>query len=269
MACGTATPAPEPDSRAPSAPLEASWFTEASAALGLQFSHRLEAGTYFMPHLMAAGVGLLDADADGRLDVLFLHGSGRDSQGLFRQGPNGAFEDVTAGSGLDVTGYAQGVAIGDFGNDGREDIAVTEDAPHSSLRERGRRPLRGVEPRGTRSRQPAVGHVGLLRRLRPRRLAGPVRDELPGVRPDEAVWQPTGQPDFCGPTSFAGTVTKLYRNRGSDARRGQTPRFDDVTVPSGLAQAAGPGLGLACTDLTGDTGPTSWWPTTAKPTDSG
>src|SRR5262249_50269641 len=63
-----------------------------------------------------------------------------------------------------------------------------------------------------------------------------------------------GNPDYCPPNQFAGTVTKLFRNRGLAARSAEAgaPRFEDVTLASGLRRVPGPALGVACADFDGD-----------------
>jgi len=90
---------------------------------------------------MGAGVALFDYDNDGRLDLYLVNGAPlsdptakatvpqkTDSQyrnRLYRQKPDGTFEDVTERSGLEGVGYGTGVAVGDFDNDGFEDLYVT------------------------------------------------------------------------------------------------------------------------------------------------
>jgi hypothetical protein len=76
---------------------------------------------------------------------------------------------------------------------------------------------------------------------------------------------PEGKPDYCPPNQFAGTVTKLFRNRGIEgsaqtsatavtavAQQPRMPRFEDVTLTSHLGRVPGPGLGVACADFDGD-----------------
>ena len=90
---------------------------------------------------MGAGVALFDYDNDGRLDIYFVNGAPlrdptpkgavpqkTDSQywnRLYHQKPDGRFEDVTERAGLQGTGYGMGVAVGDYDNDGFEDLYVT------------------------------------------------------------------------------------------------------------------------------------------------
>src|SRR5437899_6327331 len=90
---------------------------------------------------MVSGIALLDYDNDGLLDVFFVNGApladptakGTIPQKtapkywnrLFHQKKNGTFEDVTEKAGLQGTGYGMGVAVGDYDNDGYEDLYVT------------------------------------------------------------------------------------------------------------------------------------------------
>ena len=90
---------------------------------------------------MGSGVAVLDYDNDGRLDTFAVNGaqlSDPTPKGaipkkagpehwnrLFHQKPDGSFEDVTEKAGLQGVGYGLGVAVGDYDNDGYEDLFVT------------------------------------------------------------------------------------------------------------------------------------------------
>ena len=85
------------------------------------------------PETMAGGVAVFDYNNDGKLDIFFTNGADirslkktapKYSISLFRNDGNGHFSDVTAAAGLAGTGYDTGVAIGDYDNDGYEDIFV-------------------------------------------------------------------------------------------------------------------------------------------------
>ncbi|HVS40282.1 MAG TPA: VCBS repeat-containing protein, partial [Gemmataceae bacterium] len=99
-------------------PADPGWFEDVSDRVGLDFTHDPGPtdGKYFFPQIMGSGGALFDFDNDGRLDVLLLQNAGPNSPAknkLFKQLPDGRFQDVSAGSGLDFAGYNMGVAVGD------------------------------------------------------------------------------------------------------------------------------------------------------------
>jgi hypothetical protein len=111
-------------------------FTDVTVASNIQFKpHNGARGDKYLPETMGGGVAFFDFDDDGKQDLLFVNSSdwpGRDSanakpptMALYRNVGGGRFEDVTAGSGLDVTMYGMGVAVGDFDNDGQVDVFLT------------------------------------------------------------------------------------------------------------------------------------------------
>src|SRR5271169_791945 len=107
-------------------------FTDVTAQAGIHFTHNSgRAGKKFLPETLGAGCAFFDADGDGWPDILLLNGKdwsphGRKSlSALYRNNHNGTFTNIIAGSGLDVEMYAMGVAIGDFDNDGRDDVYIT------------------------------------------------------------------------------------------------------------------------------------------------
>ncbi|MBV8807554.1 MAG: VCBS repeat-containing protein, partial [Acidobacteriaceae bacterium] len=91
---------------------------------------------------MGAGVALFDYDNDGLLDIYLVNGApiaDPSTPGtipkkngpqywnrLYHQQKNGTFEDVTEKAGVAGDGYGMGVAVGDYDNDGREDLYVTQ-----------------------------------------------------------------------------------------------------------------------------------------------
>ncbi|WP_058188310.1 CRTAC1 family protein [Terracidiphilus gabretensis] len=124
-------------------------FTEKAAAYGVNFHHRANHTSMSYPlEVMGSGVALLDYDNDGRLDIFLVNGAAFPDPNPSKQAPqksgpeywnrlyhqksDGSFEDVTAKAGLAGEGYGMGVAVGDYDNDGNEDLFVTG-FPHNHL----------------------------------------------------------------------------------------------------------------------------------------
>ena len=117
-------------------------FTDITAAAGVRFQHVApHTSRKYLIETMAPGVALFDFDNDGRLDIFVTNGapiSDPTPKGtipqktgpeywnrLYHQKPDGTFEDVTEKAGLQGVGYGMGVAVGDYDNDGYEDLFVT------------------------------------------------------------------------------------------------------------------------------------------------
>jgi hypothetical protein len=124
----------------PSAP--AGSFVEVTQELGVAFQYRSShTSKKYLLETMGSGVALFDYDNDGRLDIYLVNGAPladptpRGSiprktgpeywNRLYHQKADGSFEDVTEKSGLQGNGYGMGVAVGDYDNDGFEDLYVT------------------------------------------------------------------------------------------------------------------------------------------------
>src|SRR5262249_59744765 len=104
------------------------WFADVTAEVGLDFVHDAgPVGHFFMPQIMGSGAALFDFDNDGRLDIYLLQSGGPDSGStnrLYRQGPDGRFTGVSKGSGLDITGFCTGGAVGDVHKEGLPGVLV-------------------------------------------------------------------------------------------------------------------------------------------------
>lgn len=241
-------------------------FRDVAADTGLRFQHVNGAsGRYHLPEIMGAGGALFDFDSDGDLDVLLLQGRTLDgitpAQGspsghrLFRNDllPAGAgskvqFTDVTDRAGFRPGDYGMGVAVGDYDNDGDPDIYITNYGPNRLYRNNADGTFTDVtasageglnDPRwsssATFSDYDADGDVDLF-------VANYVDFTISGSK---ICFDPAGVRDYCGPLQFRPVPDRLFRNNGDGT-------FTDVSYPSGITKADGPGLGVAGADFNGD-----------------
>jgi len=258
VACGGGDTSPRPPSGAtPGAAGSASaaWFADEAAARGVTLRHRSghEAGRYRLPEIMGGGAALFDMDGDADLDILLVQSGvlgGPDSgprHRLYRNDGTGRFDDVTAGSGVDVPGYGMGVAAGDYDGDGDPDLYLTNLGANVLLRNDGGgrfadvTAAAGVAGGGwsTSAAFVDVDGDGWLDLFVTRYLAwAPDRERQ--------CFSLTGVVDYCSPRNYAAPTTDLlFRNTG----RGT---FTDVSAAAGLTTARGNGLGVVADDVDGD-----------------
>ncbi len=238
---------------------EPGWFEDVTDAWGLGFTPDPgPTGTYFMPQSVGTGAAVFDCDGDGLLDVYLLSCAGPGSPStnrLFRQTSPGHFQDVTAGSGLDLAAHCHGVAVGDVNNDGKPDLLVT-----------GFGVLKLFINLGGGRFADATAESGLANLSWGMSAAFFDYDRdgwldlivVNYVDYDRKVEckSPEGVQNFCGPNSFSGTASKLFRNLGRPraAPGGAAPaaRFEDTSLASGIGKVRGPGLGVTIADFDGD-----------------
>ncbi|MBC7926502.1 MAG: VCBS repeat-containing protein, partial [Bryobacteraceae bacterium] len=230
---------------------------------GLDFLHRNSPTEQrYLIETMGGGVGLIDYNNDGRLDI-FLVNSGklesatkapvnfaRDEPAywnrLYRQNQNGSFTDVTAASGLSRSGnrYGMGVAVGDYDNDGFADIYVTNFGGNLLYHNNGNGTFSDVT---ISSRVGATGwsvsagffdydNDGMLDLFVSRYLNYDLAANILCGTPFRS---------YCRPDWYTGTSNLLYRNEGSGS-------FRNVSESSGLAKVIGKGMGVAFNDYDSD-----------------
>jgi hypothetical protein len=236
-------------------------FEEKSEAMGIHFLHVNGArGDKWMPETMGGGVAVLDYDGDGKPDLLFVSscywpGDPRgarmkSSLVLYRNegvGPDGLphFRDVTREAGLERVFYGMGAAVGDFDNDGKDDIYVTALGRNYLFHNLGGRfeevaAKAGVADSGwgTSAAWFDYDGDGLLDLFVCRYVDWSPKNDLFCTLDGRTK-------SYCTPERYPGTASHLYRNLGHG-------RFEDVTKKAGLWNTNQKALGVSPYDFNGD-----------------
>ena len=216
-------------------------------------------GRKYFPQPMCGGIAVFDFDNDGRLDIFFTNGAKLpelkkvDSSFyncLLHQKPDGSFEDVTQRAGLSGADldFNFGVAVGDYDNDGYEDLFICSAGRNVLYHNNGDGTFTDVtaesgiggKPDKTLSVDAAwfdYDNDGLL--------------DL--VVSNYTYWTPQldihcymGSKDYyCDPRRYPSVPHRLYHNLGHG-------KFEDVTEKSGFAKAPGKGMGISIADFNDD-----------------
>ena len=230
------------------------WFADVTDAVGLKFVHDAgPIGDYFMPQIIGSGAALFDFDGDGRLDIYLLTNGGPKSTSinrLYRNMPDGTFKDVTDGSGLGIAGHNMGAAIGDVNNDGRPDVLVTQYGGVRLFLNQGGGKFQDITAAAGLA-NPAWGTSAAFFDYDRDGWLDLVIVNYVDYDPTWKCPRPDGGQEYCHPNSFRGSGSRLFHNKGLK-RSGDSVRFQDVTVESGVGRIPGPGLGVVCADFDGD-----------------
>jgi hypothetical protein len=242
-------------------------FTDVTQAVGLDFTHaNSPTSNKYLIETMGGGVALVDYDNDGRLDVFLTNGArledpmapGKQADKsvpaywnrLFRQGESGTFIDVTEKAGLTGVaqkGYGMGVAVGDYDNDGFQDLYVTNYGPNTLYRNTGNGTFEDVTARAGVAGGGWSASAGFFDHDNDGRLDLFVTRYLDWTFENNRYCgeKKPGYRAYCHPDNFDGVANILYRNNGDGT-------FADVSEKAGIAASVGKGLGVAFADYDGD-----------------
>lgn len=212
------------------------------------------------PETMAGGVAVLDYDNDGFLDIFLTNGADIASlkktspkywNRLFHNNGDGTFTDVTEKAGLTGMGYDTGVAIGDYDNDGYEDIFVAGVHRNTLYHNNGDGTFTDVTEKAGLARLDSaygplwsvgaawvdVNNDGLLDLFVVNYVSWDIAKE-PRCIVD-------GRHAYCHPKFYKELPNQLFLNKGNGT-------FEDISVSSGIRSHTGKGMGIGVADYDGD-----------------
>jgi hypothetical protein len=234
-----------------------------AAAAGLDFKLRNDArGRRYQVETLPGGLGVIDFDGDGWPDLFCTNGASLPSliktgpeywNRLYKNNRDGTFTDVTAKAELQGTGYSMGVAVGDYNNDGHEDLFVAGVHANTLYRNNGDGTFTDV------TREAGLAGPGSL--ARPAWSVGACwidydnDGRLDLFISNYCDWEPGSDPicggmdektrAYCHPDRYRAEPMQLYHNNGDGT-------FTEITRKEGLPNLLGKGMGLTMADFAGD-----------------
>jgi hypothetical protein len=230
-------------------------FRDATQKSGIHFVHNNGAyGKKYLPETMGPGVAFIDYDNDGWQDIFLVNGTDwparpakHSTAKLYHNNHDGTFTDVTHKAGLDVELFGMGVAVGDYDNDGYDDLFVTAMGQSHLFHNNGngtftdmtqRAGLMGPKEFSTSAAWVDYDKDGKLDLV----VANYVQWSIDG---DLYCTLDGKSKSYCTPESYKGTSVRLWHNRGDGT-------FEDATQKAGLGDPTSKTLGIAVLDYDND-----------------
>jgi len=241
-------------------------FVDITRAAGIHFVHNSGAfGKKYLPETLGPGVAFIDYNNDGWQSLFFVNGTGWPGEpgrvttpALYRNNHDGTFTDVTKQAGLDIPMYGLGVAVGDYDNDGYDDLFVTAYGQSHLFHNNGDGTFTDVTKKaglwGPHELSTSAAWVDINR-----------NGHLDLLVANYVQWTPQTDlyctmdgvhKSFCTPESYQGASLRLWHNNGDGT-------FTDVTKKSGLYDPTSKSLGIAILDSNQD-----GWPDIAVSNDT-
>jgi enediyne biosynthesis protein E4 len=230
-------------------------FRDITRQAGIHFVHNNGAfGKKYLPETMGPGVAFIDYDNDGWQDIFIVngtdwpgHASKHSTPKLYHNNHDGTFTDVTHKAGLDIEILGMGVAVGDYDNDGYDDLFVTAMGQSHLFHNNGNGTFTDVTQK--------AGLMGPKEFSTSAAWVDYDRDgKLDLVVANYVQWSIEGDlyctldgksKSYCTPESYKGTAVRLWHNRGDGT-------FEDVTKKAGLGEPTSKTLGIAVLDYDND-----------------
>jgi hypothetical protein len=227
------------------------WFIDVAPQAGLKMEN-VNGGVDTKKYIIettGSGVAVIDYDNDGWPDIFLVNGTTLDeakekstkpTSHLFHSNHDGTFTDVTRAAGLDFTGWGQGVCVGDYDNDGFDDLYVTYYGKNRLYHNQGNGTFKEVaEEAGVAGNGKAWGtgcafvdydRDGKLDLLVSNYVLFDIKTAPKPGQGMMCVWK--GTPVMCGPRGLESSPNILYHNLGGG-------KFADVSKSSGIEKTDG------------------------------
>jgi enediyne biosynthesis protein E4 len=230
-------------------------FRDVTQQAGIRFVHNNGAfGKKFLPETLGPGVAFIDYDNDGWPDIFLVNGTDwpshvqkRTTPQLYRNNHDGTFTDVTHKAGLDVEMYGMGVAVGDYDNDGFDDLFVTALGQSRLFHNNSNGTFTDVTQKaglsGHRELSTSAAWVDYDKDGRLDLVVGNYVQWAPET--DLYCTLDGKSKSYCTPESYKGSAARLWHNRGDGT-------FEDVTQKAGLGDPTSKTMGIAVLDYDND-----------------
>jgi len=230
-------------------------FRDITQKAGIHFVHNNGAfGKKYLPETMGPGVAFIDYDNDGWPDIFVVNGtdwpghpSKHSTPRLYHNNHDGTFTDVTHKAGLDIEMFGMGVAVGDYDNDGYDDLFVTAMGQSHLFHNNGNGTFTDMTQK--------AGLLGPKEFSTSAAWVDYDRDgKLDLVVANYVQWSIEGDlyctldgksKSYCTPESYKGIAVRLWHNRGDGT-------FEDATKKAGLGDPTSKTLGIAILDYDND-----------------
>ena len=235
----------------PSGPIT---FTDITAQAGIHFKHNSGAfGKKYLPETMGSGVCFIDYDNDGWQDILLInsmdwpgHKSGKSFPALYHNNKDGTFTDVTKQAGLAVEMYGLGCTVGDYDNDGYDDIYITALGSNHLFRNLGNGKFADVTAKAGVADPGFSSSAVWFDYDNDGKLDLYVAHYIEwSVATDQYCSLDGKNKSYCTPQTYKGQSATLFHNKGNGT-------FENVTKKAGLYDPTSKSLGIAMLDYDND-----------------